>query len=228
MTTRVVHLRVKETTIVSCFDIIERFTNQSAVGMSGATAIRRSIEAFVQFLQSQDRIPTYMTTAALENRLAELHQQGTEIDISLEDSVASLMKAFNETKEEESTDDVVRRLAAQAEDMIRNDGIAIPVGEAIMVDASEVERAPIEYLDLTRQPRYTEQEVRLLATPSDPLVYKMRANLPEKPRSPEEEAYVLALCNVYKFMDHTLWGTAVAAKAILKLMREAGFNVIRS
>lgn len=204
MGSRVLHLRIKDNTLVACLDYIEDKT-------SVTDAVKRTLEAFTLAMVSSGKLPRH-SQKEIDQILISSKVVVPEVEISLE----SVAQFIPKNEEEEN----ITRIAREVEEMIES--AATPhVQETVEIrEASETEGRPKISINLFQQYRETFDSLRRLA-PKDRFIEQVQVLLIKATDgviTEKDKLFVAALEIVYTNLSKDLWGTEEALHKIQQLI----------
>lgn len=204
MTTRTVHIRLKDKTIAGCIDIY-RGNGMLIENVPISTIISRTLDAIIEGLINDNIIPR-RDPASVADVLAIV----TDIKPALE--VKSKLPVIKPDEDEEfvetlPTDSALLDRRAEIEQALKEiDAPKIAHDEVTFHEPTKP--AESESLPITGQPRMTFDQIRAEA-PKDRLVEAAE----------HSEAMQLAIAHVYSEFPSSLWGSDIAERNVMKILK---------
>lgn len=210
MTSRVIHLRMKDRILVGCLDYIEDKT-------SVADSVKRTLDAFITAMQESGKLPKRtpreIQDILMKNKILPL----PEVEIDLES-----VKGF---VDEDVNIDAITAIAREVEEAIQSSSTPEVRTSVNITERPADEQSPKRItLNLFAQPRTPIAELRQRA-PKDRFIEQSRIpteGLDDTERH-KREVFIAAVEVAYTGISQDLWGTTGAEnhiKGLIAMHRE--------
>lgn len=211
MTSKVVHIRLKDWALVGCLEFI---TDKTSV----SDAVRRTLETFILVLQKQGRLaehtPEEVEAILRRNKLLGDESDTTNDPFDFESIIA-------QTREEPTKSDTPNFAAIGEELEKRIQLSAVPdVREAVTLkEPDTVEEASVFSVNLLHQPRLPLQALKRQA-PKDRFIEQATGIMavPDKVTK-DQEIFIAAVEVAYTNLPSDLWGSERAFQEITQLIK---------